>query len=131
MTRAERLRQVQRPYLIAFSVLVVGALAAFALGPKGQVNWPGTLLLALAPVVDARRHRAAFKYHDEYGQSVILRAAAVGFTGVMGSLLGLALLSAAEASADFASGTMVGVFVAGYAVFLVTQWVLFRRDAQA
>ena len=27
MTRAERLRQVQRPYLIAFGVLVVGAMS--------------------------------------------------------------------------------------------------------
>ena len=130
MTRAERLRQVQMPYLIAFGVLVVGALAAFALGPKGQVNWVGTALLALAPVVDARRHRVALKYHDEYGQSVILRAAALGFTGVMGSLLGLCLLSAALESTDFAAGTMIGIFVAGYTVFLVTQWALFRRDAQ-
>ncbi|AFD26603.1 hypothetical protein [Deinococcus gobiensis] len=130
MTRAETLRRVQGPYLGATVLLALGGLLGLFLGPKGQVNWWATALLMLAPLADALRCVAVYRQQDEYGQTLMLRSAALAFAGVMGALLALSLLSSARGSADFAAGTMVGVYVAGYGTFLLTQTVLARREAQ-
>lgn len=130
MSRARTLRQVQQPYLIATVALALAGLLGLFLGPSGQVNWWATALLMLAPLADALRCVAVYHRQDEYGQTLILRSAALAFAGVMGALLALSLLSSARGSADFAAGTMVGVYVAGYATFLLTQTVLARREAR-
>lgn len=105
MSRAGTLRRVQGPYVAATVGLALAGLLATFLGPRGQVNWWATALLMLAPVADAMRCVAVYRQQDEYGQTLMLR------------------------SADFAAGTMVGVYIAGYATFVFTQVVLGRREA--